>query len=184
MINYTRDLSFSEAKDKARQAVLEFLPDNAKNIISLPAESFMFEIKAKIKNSSINIYGFEFKQRIISRNKKERYFIAQEMLTDYIHGDVLKADLSNIDFAWLDLCSTPSVEVQSRFITQARNAKSGSRIVITLTRKIRNMKEQNKPLATIEQFVKGIHYLTNGKVVNQYDYNNNRSPMTMLFIQF
>jgi hypothetical protein len=184
MINYTRNLSFSESKDKARQAVLEFLPHDSKNIISLPAESFMFEAQAKMKNPGINIYGFEFKQRIISRNKKERYFIAQEMLTDYIHGDVLKADLSNIDFAWLDLCSTPSVEVQSRFITQARSAKSGSRIVITLTRKIRYMKEQNKPLATIEQFVKGIHYLTNGKIVKQYDYTNGRSPMTMLFIQF
>jgi hypothetical protein len=184
MIGYTRDLSFSDSKYKARKTVLDFLPDNAKNIISLPAESFMFEIEVKIKKPDVNIYGFEFKQSIIRRNNKERYFITKEILKDYVHGDVLKADLSNIDFAWLDLCSTPSIEVQSRFITQARNAKPDSRIVITLTRKIRNMKEENKPLATIEQFVKGIHYLTNGKIVKQYDYINGRSPMTMLFIQF
>ncbi len=181
---YTRGLSSSPSKDKARQAVLEFLPDNARNIISLPAESFMFEAQAKIKNPGINIYGFENKRMVINRNKKYRFFNVKAMLDDYVHADILKADLSNIDFAWLDLCNTPSVEIQSRFITQARNAKSGSRIVITLTRRIRNMKKQNKPLATIEHLVKLIHVLTNRKVVNQYNYINNKSPMTMLFIQF
>ena len=184
MINYTRDLSFSDSKDKARQAVLEFLPSNTKNLISLPAESFMFEAQVKIKSPNIKIYGYEIRRPVITRNKRERFFIARTMLDDYVYGDVLKADLSTIDFAWLDLCSTPSLEVQSRFITQARNAKPGSRIVITLTRRIRNMLQENKPIATVEKFINLIHHLTNGKVVRQYDYTNGRSPMTMLFIQF
>lgn len=184
MINYTRDLSFSSSKDKARQAVLEFLPETAQKIISLPAESFMFEAKAKMKNSNVKIYGYEQKQRVIQRNMRDRYFIVKHLLYDYHHSDVFKSNLEDVDFAWLDLCSTPSVEVQGKFITMARSAKPGSRVVITLTKKIRYMKEAYRPFATVEQFVKLIHMLTNGKLVRTYDYTNGRSPMTMLFIQF
>ena len=181
---FTRDLSFSDSKDKARQAVLEFLPSNTKNLISLPAESFIFEAQVKIKNPDIKIYGYENKKTVIRRNTKHRFFTLKAMLYDYVYGDVQKADLSTVDFAWLDLCNTPSLEVQSRFITQARNAKPGSRVVITLTRKIRNMIEEHKPVSTTQNFIKLIHVLTNGKVVKQYNYINKKSPMTMLFIQF
>lgn len=184
MINYHRDLSFSVAKDEARQAVLDFLPEKVEKIISLPAESFVFEAKVKIKNPDVKIYSYERKQRVIQRNMHNRYFIVKHLLYDYCHSDVFKARLDDVDFAWLDLCSTPSVEVQKNFIHMARSAKSGSRVVITLTKKIRYMKNDYKPFATVEKFVKLINAFTNGKVVRKYDYVNGRSPMTMLFIQF
>lgn len=184
MINYHRDLSFSVAKDEARQAVLDFLPEKVEKVISLPAESFTFEGKVKLKYPDVKIYAYEKKQRIIQRNMHDRYFIVKHLLYDYHHSDVFKARLDDVDFAWLDLCSTPSVEVQKNFIKLARTAKSGSRVVVTLTRKIRFMNKDYKAFATIERFVKLVEAFTNGKVVRKYDYVNGRSPMTMLFIQF
>ena len=46
------------------------------------------------------------------------------------------------------------------------------------------MKNNNRPIATIDKFIELIHCLTNGKVVRQYNYVNEKSPMGMLFIQF
>ena len=181
---FKKSLSHSDSKDKARQAVLEFLPSNIKSLISLPAESFVFEAEVKFKNPDIKICGYEKTKSVINNNRQKRFLMTQKFLDDYIHGDVLKADLSTVDFAWLDLCNNPTLEVQSRFITQARNVKPGSRIVITLVRRVRNIKNNTRPIATIDKFINLIHRLTNGKVVSQYDYVNEKSPMAMLFIQF
>lgn len=184
MINYSNHLSYSVSKEKAREAVLDFLPEKVEKVISLPAESFMFEAKVKVKHPTAEIYGYEKKQSVYRGNIRHKYTLVKHFLNNYYNSDIFKSELVDIDFAWLDLCATPSVEIQAAFVTMARKAKPKSRVVITLTRRIRYMKEENKPFATIERFVNLIHYLTNGKVVKQYDYINGRSPMTMLFVQF
>ena len=184
MTNYSNHLSNTVSKEEARRAVLDFLPEKVEKVISLPAESFVFEAKVKLKYPTAQIYAYENERIVYKRNIRNKYNLVKYLLNNYYNSDILKSELVDIDFAWLDLCSTPSVEKQAAFIAMARNAKPKSRVVITVTRKIRNMKKDNKPFATIERFINLIHYLTNGKVVKQYNYVNHRSPMAMLFIQF
>lgn len=184
MTNYNNHLSNTVSKEEAREAVLEFLPEKVEKVISLPAESFVFEAKVKLKHPTVEIYGYEKERIIYRRNIRNNYTVVRNILSNYYNTDIFKSELVDVDFAWLDLCSTPSVEVQASFVSVARNAKPKSRVVITLTRRIRRMKKENKPFSTIQRFINLIHHLTNGKVVNQYNYVNGRSPMTMLFIQF
>lgn len=184
MNNYGHHLSRSVSKEEAREAVLDFLPEKVEKVVSLPAESFVFEAKVKVKHPTAKIYAYEKERPVYRRNIRNNYTVVRNLLTDYYNIDIFKSELVDVDFAWLDLCNTPSVEIQASFIIMARNAKPKSRVVITVTRKIRYMKKNNKPFATIERFINLIHYLTNGKVVKQYNYTNHRSPMAMLFIQF
>lgn len=184
MNNYGDHLSRSVSKEEAREAVLDFLPEKVEKVISLPAQSFVFEAKVKVKHPTAKIYAYENTRYVYRKNIRNNYDVLKNLLSDYYNTDILKSELVDVDFAWLDLCNTPSVDIQAAFVTMARKAKPKSRVVITVTRKIRYMKKNNKPFATIERFINLIHYLTNGKVIKQYNYTNNRSPMAMLFIQF
>lgn len=184
-MGFHRGLSSSTSKDKARQAVLDFLPEKVEKIISLPAEFFAFEAIVKFRYPDAKIYAYEREKSVIQKNMHSRYFFIEHLLYDYCHSDVFKSNLEDVDFAWLDLCSIPSIEIQKDFIKLAHTAKPGSRVVITLTRRVRNIKNKDyRSLSTIERFIHLVQDFTKGKVLDRYDYINKNSPMSMLFIQF
>ena len=184
MTNFTSAHSDTEAKAQARQAVLDFLPEKVEKIISLPAESFLFEAAVKIRYPKVKIYGYEREKKIMNKNMINQPLIPKTLLYDYIKQDVFQSSLEDIDFAWLDLCSNPTTQTQFDFIRLTNSAKPGLRIILTVSRKLRNIKE-DKSHVTVDRLIKVINcFSRNGKVVRKYDYVNGRSPMTMLFIQF
>lgn len=184
MINYHRGLSLSLTKESARLAVLDFVPENAKNIITLPGEIFIFEGLLRKKIKDLNICSYETNKVVYKRNMSKNYFFIKNIFSDYINQNILKADLSNIDFAWLDTCYNPTADFQAKFVKQARNAKPGSRVVITVTNKLRNITQENRTKCSVDDFINVIEWLTSGRVLSVYNYKNNRSSMSMMFIQY
>ena len=184
MINFNKSLSLSGTKESARLAVLDFVPQNAKNVITLPGEIFIFEALLRKKIKDLNICGYETKKVVYKRNMSKNYFFVRNIFSDYINANILTADLSDIDFAWLDTCYNPSSDFQAKFVKQTRNVKPKSRIVVTVTNKVRNMKQENRTRCSVDEFLNAIHWLTSGKVLSVYNYKNGRSPMTMIFIQY
>lgn len=184
MINYCKRLSLSLTKESARLAVLDFVPENAKNIITLPGEIFIFEALLRKKMKNLNIYGYEVQKSVYQKNMSKNYFFVRNIFTEYIRDNISNVDLSNIDFAWLDTCYNPTADFQAKFVKQARNAKPGSRVVITVTNRLRNITQENRTNCSVDEFINVIEWLTSGRVLSVYNYKNNKSSMSMMFIQY
>lgn len=184
MINFNKSLSLSPTKESARLAVLDFVPENIKNIITLPGEIFIFEGLLRKKIKDLNICGYETKKVVYKRNMSKNYFFIKNIFSDYINQNILKADLSNVDFAWLDTCYNPTPDFQAKFVKQARTAKPGSRIVITVSNRLRNITQENRTNCSVDDFINVIERLTSGRVLSVYNYKNGRSQMAMMFIQY
>ena len=184
MSNYHKGLSLSGTKESARLAVLDFVPQNIKNVITLPGEIFIFEALLRKKIKDLNIYGFEKDKVVYKRNISKKYFFVKNIFSDYINANIFTVDLTYVDFAWLDTCYNPTSDLQTKFVKLTRNVKPGSRIVVTVSNRLRNIKQENRTRCSVDEFINTIHLSTSGKVLSVYNYKNGKSPMSMLFIQF